>query len=316
MKQQVFTNREEWLKAKETTIGGSEIAAAEGIDPYTSPMQLYYRRIGEEQFEPNDIMRAGSAFEEPIYGLWLDIMSLEGETKMQEIKTVFSSTPNNILFFSHDLYPECSSSPDKITSISNQDHVIEVKYTAKKISHSDIYTDALPWIKQLNYNMGISGIHKGVLIWHEKMSASTEHMFFDFDQQMFDKSVEAARKMWKHIKTKTPPEFLTAEDWDKYSKSKDTSMEANETMIGIWGKLHDIKKKKEELEKQDKHYRGIIKGMVKTHRRVLHKDQVLFLYFDTSRTNFDKKKFAKQHPEIFEKYTSVVPSRQLLLKSQ
>lgn len=61
-----------WHKARRSGIGASEISAALGISPYSSPRELYWRKRGElaEQFD-NERMEWGRRLERAILGRFL-----------------------------------------------------------------------------------------------------------------------------------------------------------------------------------------------------------------------------------------------------
>lgn len=54
----------EWFEARKLSIGASEIAAAAGLSPYQTPLELYARKRGEiPPIEDNDAMRMGRLLE-------------------------------------------------------------------------------------------------------------------------------------------------------------------------------------------------------------------------------------------------------------
>lgn len=67
-KVETFDTREAWLKAREHSIGGSEVAAVTGLSKYESPFSLWARKTGKIQPEPETlIMRVGHAVEPLIH---------------------------------------------------------------------------------------------------------------------------------------------------------------------------------------------------------------------------------------------------------
>lgn len=54
-----------WLAARKNGIGGSDAAAVAGLNPYESPLSVYYNKIGETpDKEGNEAMRQGTDLEE------------------------------------------------------------------------------------------------------------------------------------------------------------------------------------------------------------------------------------------------------------
>jgi len=57
-------SRDEWLAHRADGLGGSDIAAALGLDPYRSPFEVYLSKVGElEQAEQTEAMRWGQLLE-------------------------------------------------------------------------------------------------------------------------------------------------------------------------------------------------------------------------------------------------------------
>lgn len=63
-------DRETWLKARESGIGASEIAAVMGISPWESPFSLYWRKREGWHVEPTEQMRDGLLLEPSIAAWW------------------------------------------------------------------------------------------------------------------------------------------------------------------------------------------------------------------------------------------------------
>jgi putative phage-type endonuclease len=65
---------EDWHKARENSIGGSEISTIVGLNPFESPYTLWAKKTGKipGDIEENWAIRFGKAFEEPILKLWAE----------------------------------------------------------------------------------------------------------------------------------------------------------------------------------------------------------------------------------------------------
>ena len=57
-------SREEWLKYRKNGIGGSDAAAVCGLNPYSSPIKVYYDKTTDETSSyDNEAMRQGRDLE-------------------------------------------------------------------------------------------------------------------------------------------------------------------------------------------------------------------------------------------------------------
>lgn len=67
-------NSPEWHNARKNSIGGSEISTILGLNPFESPMTLFYKKTGKipGDIEENWAIRFGKAFEQPILKLWAE----------------------------------------------------------------------------------------------------------------------------------------------------------------------------------------------------------------------------------------------------
>lgn len=62
----IVKKREDWLKERQSVLGASEVAAALGLSPFVSPLQLYAQKLGLVEVEENEAMVWGRRLEEPI----------------------------------------------------------------------------------------------------------------------------------------------------------------------------------------------------------------------------------------------------------
>jgi putative phage-type endonuclease len=68
-----MTTREEWLSARKKGVGASEAAAVLGISPWSSPVEVWARKLGLiPEMEDNERLKTGRYFEEPIAQLYAD----------------------------------------------------------------------------------------------------------------------------------------------------------------------------------------------------------------------------------------------------
>src|SRR5690606_29968470 len=59
--------REDWLQARRRGIGGSDIATIAGVNPWSSPVELYLDKLGELPERPEtDAMRFGKRLEQVV----------------------------------------------------------------------------------------------------------------------------------------------------------------------------------------------------------------------------------------------------------
>ena len=128
-----FKTRKEWLTARESGVGGSDVPAILGLSKWASEFSLWSRKvgIGEEQVE-SDAMRWGHILEPHV------IAELERETgvPIQHIDNAIVRHPD---------HPELFCSPDGLT-VEDRPRLVEVKTTnAFKSSEWDEGVPELYW---------------------------------------------------------------------------------------------------------------------------------------------------------------------------
>lgn len=137
VKMKTFSSRDEWLKNRASGIGGSEISAVVGLNPYMSSTQLWEIKTGKVQ--PEDIsdkpyVRFGQQAEEHLRALFaLDFPELKVE--YQE---------NNSCV--NDRYPWAKASLDGwLTDADGRKGVLEIKTTEILNSmHKEKWNHKLP----------------------------------------------------------------------------------------------------------------------------------------------------------------------------
>lgn len=86
-------------------------------------------------------------------------------------------------------------------------HVVELK-TVGEATFSRIKKHGAQksWIMQLNWGMGLSGIHKGYLGVYHPDSDGFLHFEVEFDQELFEKQKRDAQEFWEwHVETGVAP---------------------------------------------------------------------------------------------------------------
>lgn len=144
-------SQEEWLNYKKKTVGGSEVAAVLGLNPYQSPRDVFLLKTGRTEFaQPTLSMLRGTYFEHALVELWAH----------EEKHTVIKSSQKNILYFDKK-YPFLSCTPDRVFLHKNGGkRTLEVKTTFGR------YDEPLTqWLYQLQYCMSFTKHDYGELLW-------------------------------------------------------------------------------------------------------------------------------------------------------
>lgn len=111
----VGMSKEEWLENRKRTVGGSEISAVMGLNPWESAYSLWANKLGKTpDFEGNTATRVGTKMEQVVAELF------EEESGLKVRKT-------NFIYY-HDDFPWQHASPDRM--VVGRDAGLEIKTTS------------------------------------------------------------------------------------------------------------------------------------------------------------------------------------------
>jgi len=78
----------EWLEVRKQGIGGSDISALAGCNPWKSAIHVFLEKTGRFEVEPNEKMKWGNILEDPVAREYSDSQ----EVKVQRVKAVLKDS--------------------------------------------------------------------------------------------------------------------------------------------------------------------------------------------------------------------------------
>lgn len=201
-------SREDWLEARKSGIGGSDIGAIVGLNPYSSPLKVWLDKKGLS--EPDDEtlrMRLGRRLEPVIAAEY-------------ELATGHKVTLSDELFV-HEKFPWALGTPDGFT---DQDDIFEAKAPGWRQAHrwGAEGTDEIPdeYLCQVTWYTGIT----------KRRAARTAALFgneelrkydIPFNADLFGTLLEAGAKFWKdNMEGNVEPAIDASDGAREYLKSK------------------------------------------------------------------------------------------------
>lgn len=229
-------------------IGGSEIAAIMGLSPYETPLSLWAKKTGK--LPPSDL----SGFEAAEIGTELEEYVARKFTKKTGIKLRVDNRT-----FAHPKYPYMIGHIDRW--VVGEDALFEAKTCSAWLEkHWDGEEIPQHYVLQVMWYLGLVKKkigHIAVLIGGQKFRTKQ----VEFDQELFDSMVEAARVFMEDYVLKDVPPMAQAGDSETllhmFPESAPTALrlegQAAEEMDQLveerLGGLESIRHAKEELEK-------------------------------------------------------------------
>lgn len=193
------SDRETWLEWRRAGLGASDAAAAVGISPYETPLDLYCRKLGlVPDKEETDAMLIGTLMEPVIMELY------ERKTGREIIESQVAVTSEKLPFLRATLDAKVSDA-----------HIVEFKtighYASREMGDED--SDEIPdaWLCQVNHQLFVSGAEVAdvaVLIAGQRFRVYT----IERNERLISRLVELETEFWDRVQTKNPPEATCLPD--------------------------------------------------------------------------------------------------------
>lgn len=299
-------NKTDWLKRKEKGIGGSEISAIMGVNPYKTAIDVYLSKTERVKKSDNLPMRTGVVLE-----------PLIAEVFSEETGAEIIPPPKKGMYeiLSLDEKPYILGSPDRRYKDSGDICILECKSTGLN------YTEVPPyWFLQLMWYLGIDGKERGAVAWL-KDNREFQYTMYMFDKEQFDFMVDVADRFWNDNVLKGNPPEISEKNKNEITKLYKSHKEGKVIYAdsGIKTKLITLARLKELqncLKDKIDDIESSVKLEMKDSEAILDKDTELVTWRQSGDTKrFDLELFKQEQPELYKKYINLSPgSRRFLLK--
>jgi len=319
--------REEWLAARRTGIGGSDIAAILGLSPFKTAVDVYLDKSGQTpDMEPSEAMFWGTVLEDVIARHYQDTSG----AKVQRVGEMMR----------HPHYPWMLANIDRAVvtpgsrarfdgdKLLGADGILEVKTaSAYKAGEwgSPEDDDAVPthYAAQAMWYLGITGLDwcdLAVLIGGQRYLVKR----IERDEDTIKGMVERADEFWRgHVVTGLPPEPKTGEDALKlFPRDSGSSIEANPKTLELIARAVELKKQIAalELELDGDKKKGIngVMGELKAYMgdasAIVIDGETLATWKSQTAQRFDTAAFKAAQPELYAQFLKPSDSRVFRLK--
>ena len=188
----------EWLELRRGAVGGSQVGAILGLNPWESAVTAFYKATGQmsDTITPSMSMRLGTKLESPI----LEIFAEEHPT--WQVFTVGTYARKDA-DWKH-------ANPDALYLDENGKWgIVEIKF-----SRDFWYAPPLHYVAQVRWYMHILGIEQALMV---ALAGSTYQEFeVGYDQFEIDAMVQAVDRFRLHVEKNVQPE------WDGSSSTYET----------------------------------------------------------------------------------------------
>lgn len=293
-------NYSDWLAERRTGIGGSDVAAILGINPWRTAYDVWQekRQLVEPQ-EPNNAMWVGTMLEPAIRQMYAD-------------RTGFIVEKPDHSFVSAK-YNFMRANLDGI--VKNDGRLLEIKTAGNSNNWGAEGTDEIPdyYLTQVQHYMLVK---EAELCDVAVLIGGRDFRIYQVkaDKELQSMLVDAESDFWQKVVDGIPPEPKTYDDIRQLYKSgfKEESIEASEEIKQAYDGLMSVRNAKEGLEEQEKELLNKIAAFMGDKKTLFAGTHKLASWTKaSSRTFVNSKNLKADLPEIYAKYskvTQVAPS--------
>ena len=301
-------SKEDWMKLRFTTIGGSDAAAILGLNPYKSPYALWAEKTGKvipEDISQKEAVRLGTDLEDYVAHRF---MESTGKKVRRENYTVF-----------RDDMPYAHANYDRL--VIGENAGLEIK-TTNALHLSKFKNGEFPanYYCQCVHYMMVSGLKRWYLA-ALVLGIDFKVFVIDRDEAEIEALRMAEEDFWNLVQNDQPPEIdgmdSTADALNAAFPVSDPEADAVDltgcaTDLAI---LDECTRQIKELEEKKKAAQARVMETLGTAEKGFYSTYSVS-WKSQKRQTFDRKKWEKDHGEIPEEYLKVSESRTFRFKKE
>ncbi|HOJ03313.1 MAG TPA: YqaJ viral recombinase family protein [Bacteroidota bacterium] len=300
-------NEEQWLEIRRTGIGGSDIAAIAGINPWKSPFSVYWDKIEGAVQEVNEKMRWGQVLEDAIAREY----ALREDLNINRVRAVLQHPENPIAIGNIDRLVIVPNGENRILEIKNVGEFQRKKWEFGQIP--EIYVLQVQWYL---YVTGLRHATIAALIGGQELVSHE----IERNDSIIDSCVHIAREFWTMVENRTPPdpdgsdssrEILSVMYPEATPRKEIVLPETAEELIL---EVQSCKDTIGHIEDQKSTAENKLRAMMGDAEIGRTRDW-LVKWTNTSSERIDSKRLRKEQPAIASEYLKTVNSRRFTIES-
>lgn len=343
--------RLDWLKERQKGIGGSDVAAILGVNPYKTPLDVYYEKTAEivEDKPQSDAAFWGSTLEDIVAkefaartGMKVQRLNSSLGVSFYEripkasaaawgranidraiVNPAISKTVRVTEGCGSALYAKCVELGLRITT----DTILECKTAnarladhwgpsqeAEIIAGNVTSEHKIPiyYETQVQWYLGVTGAKTCYVA---VLIGGSDFRIYkvDRDEALIQAIVEKCWAFWHdNVLARVPPAPINADDVKKlYEKDNGEMLEASNEVATTIGELRTVKAQMKELEEQKKALEADLILAIGEAQGFTIGGQKAVTYKAQSSTRFDSTRFKAERPELYKQYAKTSSTRVL-----
>ena len=300
-------NKQEWLRERKNYLGGSDLGAICGLNPYRTALDVYLDKTSDDiSEETNAAMRWGNLLEDVVAKAYSEDTGYDVEIE-----------PNTIY---HPQYSFLAANIDRWAD--NKRRILECKTASflKAKEWGDLGTDQIPesyLIQNATYSAvcNVPVVDTAVLIGGQDFRIYT----YNRNKELEEKLIKIACNFWhNHIEKRIPPKCVSTRDtFNLFPQSNHHEIVAESNILEKWEQLKAAKEEENRIADTIEKLKTDIQEFMRDYDVLIdNQGNVIATWKNTTpRSFFDLKRFKDEAKDLYLKYTShAKQSRMFLIK--
>ncbi|SKC49197.1 YqaJ viral recombinase family protein [Paraburkholderia hospita] len=307
-------DREDWLAVRKTGIGGSDAAAAVGLNPYKSMLELWLEKTGRdadlEQPDPNDTTH-------PVFwGTLLEPIVAAAYTQQtgNRVRKV-----NAVL--RHSTVPFMLANLDREVVGGSDVQILECKTTG--LNGLKLWRDGVPEyvVLQVQHQLAVTGkqaAHVAVLVCGQQLDVHR----IDRDDELIAKLIELEGRFWEFVESDTPPPADGSDSADRALRclfprdaGSTVDLSGDRMLSATFADLVTVRAEIETREQVESQLKQSIQQAMGDASRAIFETGEVSWKRSKDGAGVDLKKLLADYPELAPKYAITKPGSRRFLVS-
>ncbi len=309
------TDEQAWLYARTKGVGGSDVGAICGVNPWSSALQIYFNKTGQfqEKADPSE-----SSIERMHWGHMLEpIVASEFEIRNPEYHCMEAGCS-----LKSNAYPYLLANVDRLV-LDKEDNIVgilECKTAgAQMIPEWDSGEVPLSYYYQVQHYMYVTGIHRG---WICCLAGGNKFFQYDifFDEELYTTEIlPKVSYFWNECVLKLrEPEIQSADnnlfnDLFPSDSLSDDIVSFDDSFEAIGKEYLELKQRQKADKKRIEELQAAIKQQLTSNIRGYSRSYE-YSWSPRTRTSVDSYYLKSHYPEIYEECLITTEYRQMNVK--